>query len=190
MGFGGGGDATTGQPYGYRGLPGLARGWIAGRRNDLSDNQWRTFRDNLPLLAAAAVATSALSRAVRRAARGARDAGKILIPFHVVYGAAFAFFLHGFGALWPACLCLAHYALCRAAAGWPKIGPILVWGFAIAALARVQFAPTSGRSRRSPTPRRRCCRAPRANASPRWTPPATGGYCRGGGSTTTSSRCA
>ena len=139
MGFGGGGDATTGQPYGYRGLPGLARGWIAGRRNDLSDNQWRTFRDNLPLLAAAAVATSALSRAVRRAARGARDAGKILIPFHVVYGAAFAFFLHGFGALWPACLCLAHYALCRAAAGRPMIGPILVWGFAIAALARVQF---------------------------------------------------
>ena len=43
MGFGGGGDATTGQPYGYRGLPGLARGWIAGRRNDLSDNQWRTL---------------------------------------------------------------------------------------------------------------------------------------------------
>ena len=51
-------------------------------------------------------------------------------------------------------------------------------------------ARISGRSRRSPTPRRRCCRAPRANASPRWTPPATGGYCRGGGSTTTSSRCA
>ena len=139
MGFGGGGDATMGQPYGYRGLPGLAKGWIAGRRNDLSDDQWRTFRDNLPLLAAAAVATSALSRAMRRVARGARDAGKILIPFHVVYGAAFAFFLHGFGALWPACLCLAHYALCRAAAGWPKIGPILVWGFAVAALARVQF---------------------------------------------------
>lgn len=139
MGFGRGGDATMGQPYGYRGLPGLAKGWIAGRRNDLSDDQWRTFRDNLPLLAAAAVATSALSRAMRRAARGARDAGKILIPFHVVYGAAFAFFLHGFGALWPACLCLAHYALCRAAAGWPKIGPILVWGFAVASLARVQF---------------------------------------------------
>ena len=139
MGFGGGGDATMGQPYGYRGLPGLAKGWIAGRRNDLSDDQWRTFRDNLPLLAAAAVATSALSRAMRRVARGRE--GRRQDPHPLPRR------LRRRVRVLPARLrrALARRPLLGALRpvsrrrGVAKIGPILVWGFAIAALARVQF---------------------------------------------------
>ena len=137
MGFGGGGVQT--HPHGYRPMPGLHPGWIAGRRNDLSDNQWKSFRDNLPLLAIAAVATSALARAMRRAVKDAKDAGRVLVPFHVVYGAVFAFFLHGFGAIWPISLAVAHYFMCRATAGVPTVGLLAVWASAIVMLAKVQF---------------------------------------------------
>jgi hypothetical protein len=137
MGFGGGGVQT--HPHGYRPMPGLHAGWIAGRRNDLSDNQWKSFRDNLPLLAIAAVATSALARAMRRAVKDAKDAGRVLVPFHVVYGAVFAFFLHGFGAIWPIGLAVAHYFVCRATAGVPTVGLLAVWASAIVMLAKVQF---------------------------------------------------
>ena len=54
-------------------------------------------------------------------------------------GAVFAFFLHGFGAIWPISLSVAHYFVCRATAGVPTVGLLAVWASAIVMLAKVQF---------------------------------------------------
>ena len=45
-----------------RRLPGVQPGWFMGRHNDLSDHQWRVFRDNLPKLAMVAAITVNISR--------------------------------------------------------------------------------------------------------------------------------
>jgi len=100
-----------------RWLPGLTEGWLMGRRNDLSDSQWRTFRGNLPKLALVVLATVPIVTAIRRCLPRRFSA-----PFHALYGAAFIFYLHGFRVLWVAALALVHFAVCRAFAGVPRAG--------------------------------------------------------------------
>jgi hypothetical protein len=105
-----------------------------GRANDLSDHQWRTFRGNLPLLLLVMLITVPLVTAVRRWAPARASA-----PFHALYGVVFVAYLHGARTLWIAALVLAHFGVCRAAAGVPRVGPAAVWASGLACLVAVQF---------------------------------------------------
>ena len=98
-------------------LPGLRpNGWVFGRANDMSDHQWRTFRGNLPKLALVVAVTAPLCAAVRRWAPKSAS-----VPFHAVYGLVFVVYLHGVRTLWIAALALAHFTVCRVAAGAPRV---------------------------------------------------------------------
>ena len=142
-------------------MPGLrSNGWFMGRANDLSDHQWRTFRANLPKLAVVATCTVPLVTAVRRWAPDGASA-----PFHALYGLAFVTYLHGSGSLWIIALALAHFAVCRAVAGVPRLGPVAVWASGCACLFAVQFFADSWSFERAAGVLLRATRAPPSSSS-------------------------
>lgn len=112
-------------------LPGVRRapGDALGRANDLSDAQWSSFRRNAPALVLVALCAVPAVALARRALGPAR-----MPAFHAVYAAAFAFALHGDRAVFPAAMALAHFALCRAVAGVPRLGALATWTSALACL--------------------------------------------------------
>jgi D-alanyl-lipoteichoic acid acyltransferase DltB (MBOAT superfamily) len=119
--------------------PGLRPGWIAGRRADLSDAQWRTFRAGLPPLAVALAAFAAASRALRRAAAPSVEAAvRRRAALHAAAAAAFLIYLHGAGAALVFALVAACHAAARLAAG-SRHGAAAIWAANMGALAAARY---------------------------------------------------
>jgi protein-cysteine N-palmitoyltransferase HHAT len=117
-------------------LPGLRRGWLLGRKVDLSDAQWRSFRGSLPALGSFFAAFAVASRLLLRpAAPGApwRAARGRAAALHLGAATIFLLVLHGACAVYPVALALGNFVLTRGTAGG-RLGAVAPWVFNISAL--------------------------------------------------------
>ncbi|KIM19463.1 hypothetical protein M408DRAFT_31199 [Serendipita vermifera MAFF 305830] len=126
LGFG---KSTAPEKYSYK----LSKGWIAGRRMDNSDPQYRTFRGSLFSLCAVGllhvVSTRVYSSIV--SSLGSRSSGKrsdILhrIPFMAVFSVIFVIVLHGTSSLKVFGILAGNYLLAKRLGG-TRFGPLLLW---------------------------------------------------------------
>jgi len=103
-------------------LPGLVPGWILGHRMDLSDIQWRVFRESLPLVTLAMGAFTLGGNAVRKLRPTA------LVPYYLIASVLYIGYLHGLAALFPLSIALLNFWLSSASAG-KRYSPAAIWAW-------------------------------------------------------------
>ncbi|KAJ2803268.1 glycerol transporter, partial [Coemansia helicoidea] len=112
----------------------LSPGWMLGRKVDLTDGQWHTFRQHLPAFAAAMLAYVLLNWVARRATRHRAGGGALpSLWFPGVFATAFVVVLSGASIVFIAALVAGNYALAKRAAG-RRWAPWAVWAYNIAVL--------------------------------------------------------
>eukprot|EP01065_Artemidia_motanka_P035396 TRINITY_DN43311_c0_g1_i1.p1 TRINITY_DN43311_c0_g1~~TRINITY_DN43311_c0_g1_i1.p1 ORF type:complete len:558 (+),score=167.64 TRINITY_DN43311_c0_g1_i1:102-1775(+) len=109
-------------------LPQMRRGWIAGRFMDLSDVQWRDFRKNIPVLAAAMLAFVAVTRTAR-----AVGGGQLVRLWYCCGGVAATLYMHGAYGLTVVALAAAQFAAAKVLAR-QRWGGAAFWAVSVAAL--------------------------------------------------------
>ncbi|KAL1739025.1 MBOAT, membrane-bound O-acyltransferase family-domain-containing protein [Schizophyllum fasciatum] len=115
--------------YEYR----LSPGWIAGRKIDNSDAQYRSFRDNVPHLTAATLLFAVLKVLWARLIPRKGEGDMSLIPFRLVLSLIMVFVLHGTSTLKILLILSANYYLAKTCRG-SRLGPVLTWIFNVAVL--------------------------------------------------------
>ncbi|KAJ1947550.1 glycerol transporter [Kickxella alabastrina] len=126
--------------YGRR----LSDGWMLGRKIDLSDGQWRTFRSNLPAFALAMFAYTAFNRlfylgVVRKWCRGfVRSPASVrgALPtlwFPFLFASMFAIVLSGSSTLFILLLTGGNYLLAKRLGG-RRWAPLVIWAYNLAVL--------------------------------------------------------
>ncbi|KAK9819787.1 hypothetical protein WJX72_002349 [[Myrmecia] bisecta] len=118
--------------YGSAAHVGLQPGLLLGRQVDLSDIQWRTFREGLPLSTLVFAAFARLSLLVHRFKPSARGS------FYVVAGLAFSAYLHQACVIFTLALLLGNFVLARLCAG-RRFGPAAIWTANCLALLLVRW---------------------------------------------------
>lgn len=96
---------------------------------DISDPQYRQFRQGLPPLAAVSVLYIACSFIFDRATRNASKTVDKLQYFVVPFALVFLFILHGLSAFKILIILACNYRLARKYAGQPKWGAAIGWAF-------------------------------------------------------------
>jgi len=120
-----GGPLTHGYPSAT--APGTVGWWLHGAAIDLSDTQWRQFRDNLPLLLLAVGAFLGGRRMLPRGKRGSH------IGYNILGGLGASLVLYGAKTAFVLALLLLNYAVAKAAGGL-KRAPLLIWAVNMAIL--------------------------------------------------------
>ena len=110
-------------------ITGLEDGWIPGRKMDLFDSQWTTFRSTLPLLWGFGIAHSVVSLIARR------KSTQLNYSVQLFFGIAFVCVLHGYRALFIGALVLGNFVLTIKCP--PKYLVGSVWIYNLAALVVV-----------------------------------------------------
>eukprot|EP00898_Chlorokybus_atmophyticus_P006155 jgi/Chlat1/6540/Chrsp45S06016 len=108
---------------GKESLPGLERGWIAGRFLDQSDHQWHNFRSGLPMLAAVMASLVTFSHAVRTL--WPQQPG-IIIGYWLAASLLFISYLHGACVFFILAIAIGNYYLCQATKQW-RLSPVVIW---------------------------------------------------------------
>ncbi|KAF5348640.1 hypothetical protein D9758_006745 [Tetrapyrgos nigripes] len=116
----------------------LDEGWLFGRSIDNSDSQYRSFRNNIPILAVVATLFLTLKFAWNRlyALTNSDVLHKDhlhLIPFNLFFSIIFLFGLHGASVVKVIAILLVNYSIAKAC-GSSKVGPALTWIFNIGIL--------------------------------------------------------
>ncbi|KAF9061444.1 MBOAT, membrane-bound O-acyltransferase family-domain-containing protein [Rhodocollybia butyracea] len=108
----------------------LWRGWLFGRDIDISDSQYRSFRNNIPVLAGVAALFLILKHAwamLYSMTQAPRDSLH-LIPFNAVFSILFLLGLHGSSAIKVIAVISANYVIAKSCKS-SRMAPILTWVF-------------------------------------------------------------
>ncbi|CAI7885689.1 unnamed protein product [Closterium sp. NIES-53] len=112
---------------------GLYPGWIAGRKVDLSDDQWRNFRGNLPILTVVMGVLSGLALVIRLGAAGSARSkdglvgggmrwgsggGNVLVWYWLVASLAYVVYLHEASTVFLLAFSVANYVLVKQLGSW------------------------------------------------------------------------
>jgi D-alanyl-lipoteichoic acid acyltransferase DltB (MBOAT superfamily) len=129
--------SSENNPNYYKYARKLSNGWIFGRAMDNSDVQYRSFRNNIPILVAVMVAHQLITFALKKALeRGYQPLNKSPIHWKAIWSGIFStvflLALFGLSALKIWILLTAHYLLIRAFKS--KLGPVLSWVFGVGIL--------------------------------------------------------
>ncbi|KAJ3483605.1 hypothetical protein NLI96_g6202 [Meripilus lineatus] len=112
--------------------PRLRPGWIFGRKVDNSDAQYRSFRDNIPVLTVLiglSVALKSLyTHVTKLGASGPRRDNLYLIPFLVTFSVLFLLGLHGTSIIKVFIIISINYSIAKYL-GPSKLSPVLTWVF-------------------------------------------------------------
>ncbi|KAK7686116.1 hypothetical protein QCA50_010928 [Cerrena zonata] len=115
----------------------LSPGWLFGQKVDNSDHQYRTFRDNVPVLFALLAVFLSLKQlyvrilAPRLTIRS--EANLHLVPFIIAFGILMLLGLHGSSAPKVLAVFLLNYTIAKYTAA-SKFGPLATWIFNVAVL--------------------------------------------------------
>lgn len=127
-------------------LRGLKPGWLWGRQLDLTDHQWRTFRESLPILASAMFLFTALGRwalpwcttALSRPFRLKPAAlGRTTLIYWFLVSACLVLYLHGLATVFPAALAGVNYLLVHRLKGHRRFLGIL-WAYHCASFLAIR----------------------------------------------------
>lgn len=118
-------ETNPNYPY-YQGV--LSKGWIAGRKFDNTDSQYRFFRDNFFELVALLVAHCSLRRLIGLVANVQRT------TFDLAFGMIFIFAMHGFNCLKIFFHVTVVFFLGRLSTKNRRLSIILMWIYSIATL--------------------------------------------------------
>jgi D-alanyl-lipoteichoic acid acyltransferase DltB (MBOAT superfamily) len=129
--------SSENNPNYYRYARKLSNGWIFGRPMDNSDVQYRSFRNNIPILVGVLVLHQLITFALRRIfERGYQSLNKSDATWKVlwngVFSTVFLFALFGLSLLKIWALLTIHYLFIKACKS--KIGPLFSWIFGVAIL--------------------------------------------------------
>ncbi|KAG7091135.1 hypothetical protein E1B28_010189 [Marasmius oreades] len=109
----------------------LSDGWLFHRKLDNSDAQYRSFRNNIPVLTIVAsilfLAKYLWKRAFWTSAHMSRD-NLHLLPFNLVFSLLFLAGLHGTSIIKILLILTVNYSLAKACKS-SKAGPVLTWAF-------------------------------------------------------------
>lgn len=111
--------------FGYRCNKRLKPGWL-GKHVDLTDTQWRDFRENFSTLLTAAVIYLVVSRAVRHFGTQANSVRPRVI-FYVITSITFIVYSHGVYSIFLCFFTLINYVVSKSLAGKPLIAPLCFW---------------------------------------------------------------
>lgn len=101
-------------------LPGLERGWLFGRRIDLSDIQWRNFRAAIPSIVAvmsAFVLSSSTVHFVGAKFTIASALPRIRAAFICIFAFVLLLYLHSWSSLYVFAMIISNWMLTWAVAG-------------------------------------------------------------------------
>jgi len=110
----------------------LSPGWILGRKVDNSDYQYRSFRNNVPILALTLTGFMALKTCYSYLSKqwipGQRSDSLYLAPFNLIFSLVFLTALYGASIIKIAVILSLNYAIAKAS-GRSKFAPLLTWIF-------------------------------------------------------------
>jgi D-alanyl-lipoteichoic acid acyltransferase DltB (MBOAT superfamily) len=108
---------------GEKHVQGVVDGWFMGRKMDLSDGQWNTWRNNLPVLILGMAIFLLVSDLVKRSGNTWKR-----VLYCNVASLCFLFILHGVAAFWVLVIALINFAITRLL-GHTRVLPFAVWAF-------------------------------------------------------------
>jgi D-alanyl-lipoteichoic acid acyltransferase DltB (MBOAT superfamily) len=126
-------EKKTGDPYPLR----LVDGWFMGRKMDLTDHQWRVFRQFLPLLAFVALVFCVVSRTLFKLFQNKSESTKhiayrpcnpIRCIFYVSMSILFVFYLYGPHGIWPIAVSIMNYLIGSSLRNF-RFQPLVTWAF-------------------------------------------------------------
>ncbi|KAF5393368.1 hypothetical protein D9757_000507 [Collybiopsis confluens] len=110
----------------------LSQGWIFGRAIDNSDAQYRSFRNNIPVLAVVGLALFLLKRAWLAVIRVPTNESHLIV-YDVVASLLFLTGLHGSSVVKVLAILTLNFLVAKACRG-AKVGPVVTWIFNIGIL--------------------------------------------------------
>ncbi|KAI0342742.1 MBOAT-domain-containing protein [Trametopsis cervina] len=109
----------------------LSKGWLFGRKVDVSDAQYRSFRNNLPILTALVFLFLGLKWVyvrIRQRFKPLGSDGLHRVPFLLVFSSIMLATLHGTSVLKMGAIFLLNFTIAKLCGG-TKAGPLLTWTF-------------------------------------------------------------
>lgn len=105
-------------------------GWFFGRKQDLSDPQWRIWREIFPYLCVAFAIFLILSNLIRKFTYQEGKKNIIILLFYTIISLSSICVLHGYDTIWLLLISLINFAISRIFKG-SMLNPFFTWVFNI-----------------------------------------------------------